>query len=467
MTNLGYPFTLGVASGEPLPDSVIIWTRLAPEPLGRDPRRPGGMPGLVVPVRWQVAEDEGFRRIVRQGTAQADRRWAHSVHVKVDGLRPGGDYFYRFSVGAPFAATTSPAGRTRTAPAAGAATPVRFAFVSCQRYEHGHFTALRHLADERPDVVLQLGDYIYEYGRPADPGPGRYVRRLEAPEEACQTLQQYRNRYARYRTDPDLQAAHRAAPWIATWDDHEVRDNYRGALPGDGSDPAVFRRRRAAAYQAYYEHLPLRVRPSASGLQMHRWRPYGRAADFLVLDVRQYRTAATMLGTAQEEWLLARLAGSAARWKVLVQPLFFSRRFVPGPPPNLRADAWDGYPEFRRRVTGAGVRGLVVIAGDVHNAWAGELRADFADPASAPAGVELVGSSVTSMPPATDSAAVLAANPHLRFFDGRRGYVVCTAGVEGFHAAYRAVDFVDRPGSPVRTAAGFGVRDDRLVPDAV
>ncbi|GIH98770.1 alkaline phosphatase D family protein [Planobispora takensis] len=465
MAKLGFPFTLGVASGEPAPDGVIIWTRLAPDPLGQDPQRPGGMPDTVVTVRWQVAEDEGFTRIVREGTARAERRWAHSVHVKVAGLNPATEYFYRFSVGAPFAATASPAGRTRTAPAASSLAPVRFAFVSCQRYEHGRYTALRHMTDERPDVVFQLGDYIYEYGKPAAPAPGRYVRKLEPPERACETLHQYRNRYARYRTDPDLQAAHRAVPWVTVWDDHEVRDNYQGTLPGDGSDPAAFRRRRAAAYQAYYEHLPLRVRPSDSGLQMYRWRPYGRVADFLALDVRQYRTRADMLGAAQERWLMERLAASSARWKVLAQPLFFARRLLPGPPPHVSTDAWDGYPALRARIANAGVRGLVVISGDVHNAWAGEIMADFADPSSARTGVEFVGSSVTSASSVTDADAVLAANPHLKFFDGRRGYVMCTVTAEGWHTAYRAVDFVDLPGAPVRDVAGFTVQDNRLVPD--
>lgn len=372
------PFTLGVASGEPLPDGVVLWTRLAPVPAHPDPKRPGGMPDRAVEVSWQVAEDSRFTRVIQHGVTEAVPAWAHSVHVRVAGLRPGAEYFYRFRTGADL----SSAGRTRTANDETSTAAVRFAVANCQRYEHGPYTAYRHLAEERPDVVFHVGDYIYEL-----PQSERPVRSLERAAEAV-TLHDYRNRYARYKGDADLRAAHAAAPWAPTWDDHEVANNYRG---GAEESPA-FRRRRAAAYQAYYEHQPLRVRPSAGSLRMYRRRTYGRVADFLLLDARQYRDATTMLGAAQERWLLDRLAASPVRWKVLVQPLFLARRFVPGPPPNLRADAWDGYPGQRARILAAS-RGLIVLSGDVHNFWAGELKADFLD-ASAP----VTGSS-SSRPP--------------------------------------------------------------------
>lgn len=431
------PFTLGVASGEPLPDGVVIWTRLAPAPLTLDPARPGGLPNRAVEVRWQVAEDERFTRIVREGVTQAQPRWAFSVHVRLDGLRPGADYFYRFRSGSDH----SPVGRTRTAPAAAFAGPVRFAVANCQRYEHGFYTAYRHLAAERPDVIFFVGDYVYESPQAADP-----VRALPNTSEA-DTLAEYRLRYTRYKLDKDLQAAHAAAPWVATWDDHEVADNYTGA-------PSFFRRR-ARAYQAYYEHLPIRVKPEAHLLQMFRRRVYGRNAEFIVLDSRQFRAPGDMLGAAQEKWLLERLRTSTARWKVLVEPLFFARRFVPGNPPHLRLDAWDGFQEQRRRIFDAGARGLVVLSGDVHNHWASDLHADFLDPKSPIVGAEFVTSSISSRPPATDAPAVLAANPHIKYFDGRRGYVAGTAGATDFRVSYRVVDSVEKAGANVRIVAEF------------
>ncbi|MEV0620391.1 alkaline phosphatase D family protein [Nonomuraea sp. NPDC050404] len=442
------PFTLGIASGEPLPDGVVLWTRLAVDPLGTDPRRPGGMAPRAVEVSWQLAEDERFTRGLRQGSIRALPVWAHSVHVRVTGLRAGADYYYRFKA----SGTQSAVGRTRTADDPLSTRPVRFAVANCQRYEHGFYTAYRHLAEERPDVVLHVGDYIYESRqsalvvRPLGPLPGEATR-----------LHEYRQRYARYKTDPDLQAAHAAAPWVVTWDDHEVLDNYRGR--GDGS--AAFLRRRAAAYQAYYENQPIRVRPEEGNLQMYRRRTYGAVADFLVLDVRQHR-ATSMLGAAQEQWLISRLLTSPVRWRLLVQPLFFARRFVPGPAPNLRPDAWDGQAGQRSRILAVHAPGLAVFSGDVHNAWAGELKADFLDPDSATVGVEFVGSSITSRPPVTDGPAVLAANPHLKFFDDNRGYLSCSAGPEELRVAFRAVEFVDKKGAAVRTVAEFITKGNGL-----
>jgi alkaline phosphatase D len=436
------PFTLGVASGEPLPDGVVLWTRLAVDPLHTDPRRPGGMSPRSVDVRWQLAEDDRFTKGLRQGQIQALPLWAHSVHVRVDGLRPGADYYYRFRAGT----QQSPVGRTRTADDPASTRTVRFAVANCQRYEHGFYTAFRHLADERPDVVFHVGDYIYELRQSA-----RVVRPVGPLPGEASKLHEYRLRYARYKTDLDLQAAHAAAPWVPTWDDHEVLDDYRGK--GDGSE--AFKKRRAAAYQAYYEHQPLRVRPQDGNLQMFRRRTYGLTADFMVLDARQHRSATTMLGAAQEQWLISRLHTSPVRWRVLIQPLFFARRFVPGPQPNLRLDSWDGHPDQRGRILATRAPGLVVFSGDVHNAWAGELKADFLDPASATVGAEFVASAISSMPPETDGAAVLAANPHLKFFDGHRGYLSCSAGSAALRVAYRAVDFVDKKGAPVRTVAEF------------
>ena len=239
-------FTLGVASGDPLPDSVILWTRLAPQPLDAA----GGMPPIAVPVRWQVATDERFAHIVRAGEARAEPRWGHSVHVDVRGLRPASRYFYRFLAGG----ETSAVGRTRTAPAAG--TPVerlRLAYGSCQKYESGFYAAYRHLVADDPDFVLFLGDYIYE-GAPTAKDAVRLHRNPEPMD-----LGGYRVRYATYKSDPLLQAAHHAAPWVLTWDDHEVANDYAAALDQNNTDPAAFLLRRAAAYQAWYEHQPVRA----------------------------------------------------------------------------------------------------------------------------------------------------------------------------------------------------------------
>jgi alkaline phosphatase D len=206
-------------------------------------------------------------------------------------------------------------------------------------------------------------------------------------------------------------------------------------------------------------------------MQMYRWRPWGRTADFLVLDSRQYRAGASMLGAEQEQWLLGRLRASTARWRVLTQQVFFSRRMFPGSPPTLSADAWDGYPEQRSRIIAAaresGVPNLVVVSGDVHNNWASEVLADFHDPASASVGVEFVGTAVSSQSGAVDANAIFTINPHIKFFEGHRGYVMCTAGPQEFHAEYRVVDYVDRQGAPVHTAAGFLVDNGRLKRDSV
>ena len=269
-----YPFTLGIASGAPLPDGVVLWTRLAPAPLDG-----GGLPPAAIEVRWEVADDEGFRRIVGSGTTLAEPLLAHSVHVEVSGLAPARWYWYRFMAGD----AVSPVGRTRTAPTAGAAVDrLRFAFASCQQYEQGFYAAHRHLAAEDLDLVVFLGDYIYESS-----WGSRHVRKHEGPEPT--TLEQYRNRYARYKSDPDLQRSHAVFPWLVTWDDHEVDNDYANDRAED-LDPD-FLVRRAAAYQAYWEHMPLRTgaRPNGPHMQLYGRHEFGRLARVHVLDGRQYR----------------------------------------------------------------------------------------------------------------------------------------------------------------------------------
>jgi len=327
---VGYPFTLGVASGDPAPDGAVLWTRLAPAPLSG-----GGMPDRRVPVDWEVATDERFRRRVQRGTVQARPEQGHSVHVELEGLEPGREYFYRFRA----AGELSPVGRTKTAPAA-AARPdaLAFAFVSCQQYEHGYFTAYRHLSDEDLDVVVHLGDYIYEYAPNVYDTPGGNPRAHSSRE--ITTLEDYRNRHAQYKTDPELQLAHSRFPWILTWDDHEVDNNWADEIPEDGQPRGAFLRRRAAAFQAYWEHMPLRrtSRPRGIDMQLYRRIAFGDLAEFNVLDTRQFRAdqpcgdrfpatceerldeGRSITGAAQERWLLDGLEDSRARWNVLASP---------------------------------------------------------------------------------------------------------------------------------------------------
>jgi alkaline phosphatase D len=474
------PFTLGVASGDPRHDGVVLWTRLAPQPLAADGR--GGMPARPLSVRWELADDERFRRVVRRGTATARPESAHSVHVELTGLAPAREYFYRFRA----ERFASPVGRTRTAPAPGAAGgTLAMAFVSCSQYEHGYFTAYRRLAEEDPDLVLHLGDYLYEYvkGDYNLPGGGRNPRSHHGPETV--TLANYRQRHAQYKTDRDLQAAHAAAPWAVVWDDHEIENNWADEVP-ERPDRA-FRARRAAAFQAYYENMPLRRSsvPRGIDMQLYRRLHWGRLATFHLLDTRQYRddqacgdgfkncpAAAdphrSITGAAQERWLLDGFARSQARWDVLAQQVFFAQRDIDaGPATVTNQDTWDGYVASRDRITrgwlAAGVRNPVVLTGDVHSHWASDLKLDYADPTSRTVGAELVCSSVTSGGNGADAPGTahpwLAPNPHLRFFNNQRGYVLTRIGADTLTADFKVLPYVTRSGAPVHTRASFVVED--------
>jgi alkaline phosphatase D len=465
------PFTLGVASGDPRHDRVVIWTRLAPS---------GAIGSRPVPVEWEVASDERFARVVARGEAVAVAADAHSVHVDVAGLEPGRWYHYRFRAGGHL----SPAGRTGTMPAPGGRAPhLRVAFASCQAFTDGYYAAHRHLAADDPDLVLWLGDYIYE-GGPGGPGA---VRRHDGPEAT--TLTAYRSRYALYRSDPDLQAAHAAAPWAVTWDDHEVDNNYAGDRAEDGTPPPEFRRRRAAAYRAWWEHQPVRLPPpSDADYRIHRSLDAGRLLRVAILDGRQYRTdqpcgrpfdlgptcpavedpAATMLGAEQEAWLDRVLSGSPATWNLLANQTVLTPTPIPlGAALFANLDQWDGYPAARRRLlaTLARTRNPVVVTGDIHASMVSDVRADPVEPGSRIVATEFTGTSVSSEFPTGLAGlfeAAAAANPNVRYANARRrGYVRLDITPREVRADYRLLADARDPRSPVTTAASFVVAAGR------
>ncbi len=470
------PFALGIASGDPAPDGFVLWTRLCP-----DPRGDGGMPAEDVQVEWQVAHDEGMTKVVRRGVANAAADWAHSVHVEVAGLEPDRVYWYQFKTGL----HTSPVGRTRTTPAADALPDrLRFAFASCQRYEDGHFTAYEHMLEDDLHAVLHLGDYIYENS----PKPGT-PRHFESGETV--SLQDYRRRHAIYRTDPHLQAVHAAFPWIVTWDDHEVDNNYAADISSvAGESTATFLLRRAAAYKAYYEHMPLRrsALPRGPHMDLYRRIAYGRLAEFSVLDTRQYRSdqpcgdgycppcdgvrnpQATMLGAGQDQWLRKGLSDSRAVWNVLAQqimvaPVNFTAPDYADEKLIYSMDKWSAYETPRtdllRFLSERKISNPVVLTGDVHCNWVNDLRVDFGRPESAVVGTEFVGTSITSKGDGSetrkDTSSVLANNPFVKFFNGERGYVRCEVSPAEWKTDYRTVEYVSRPGAPCRTRGSFVV----------
>jgi alkaline phosphatase D len=483
----GYPFSLGVASGSPLPDSVVLWTRILPDPLDAN-----SAPRFAVPLRWEVAQDEAFRKLVVWGSAIATPELAHSVRVNVTDLRPDRWYWYRFMLGD----AVSPVGRTRTAPAAGALPDMlKLAVASCQHWEFGSYAAHRHIAQASPDLVAFLGDYIYEWGAYRLQHPQRAVRQDESF-----TLADYRRRYAQYKSDPDLQAAHLAAPWIVTWDDHEVANDYAGTR--DERLSATFAQRRAAAYQAFYEHMPLRLPPprSFANVRMYQRYDWGRLARFHVLDDRQYRAAQacaatgrggsssvgpstcpalldprrSMLGGEQEAWLAEGLRSSKARWNILAQQTLMAQSTqVPVTTPDggrFWTDGWDGYPAARRRLFDTLVKSRaanpLVLGGDVHTFYATELRADFNRPASNANPViatEFVGTSVTSSSrPQQRTAEYVAMNPHIKYGrSDRRGYMLLEITPQETRTRFMGLDEVRDPRTGQRELAAFRVKDGK------
>jgi alkaline phosphatase D len=484
-----YPFSLGVASGSPQPDSIVLWTRILPDPL--DAR---SSPLQAVEVKWEVAEDEAFRQIAAKGTATALPELAHSVHVDVTGLRPGRWYWYRFMTGD----AVSPVARTRTAPPADAMpAALRFAFASCQHWEFGEYGAHRHIAHAAPDLVAFLGDYIYEWG-PYDLAHPPSARKRS---NESFTLADYRARYAQYKSDPNLQAAHHVAPWIVTWDDHEVANDY-GNDRDERLDPD-FLARRAAAYQAFYEHMPVRL-PALQNvplrfahMRIYERFDWGRLARFHVLDDRQYRSyhacqpagrggsssvtsackertdpARTLLGLEQETWLSEGFASSQARWNILAQQTLMAQNSqVPVEKPGdgrFWTDGWDGYPAARQRLFDSIIRhkpaNPVVISGDVHSFFACDLKRDFYRPTSTDNPVlatEFCGTSITSSSrPQSRTDEYVAQNPHIKFGrSDRRGYAMVEVTPAGMAVQFQAMNDVHRADSGVATIARFMVED--------
>ena len=472
-------FALGVASGCPQADGVVLWTRLVGDDLPAH-----------VPVAWELADDERFTAIAARGSADAVAEDAHSVHVQLAGLDPARWYFYRFTA----LGARSRTGRTRTAPASGAAAAsLQFAIASCQRWDHGQYAAWRDMADDGAlDLVFFLGDYIYE-SRPASPFAGR-VRQHEG-DGAATTLDQYRARHAQYKSDPALQRMHASAPWIMVWDDHEVENDYAG-LQSQSLAPD-FALRRAAAYRAYWEHQPFppSARPVDGSMRIFGRTDWGRLARILALDGRQYRApqacprpgrgggnvvrwaecpeladgARSLLGTAQEQWLAEGWSAQHG-WNLVAQQTLMSRfvshdsaRFDAADPAGDRiwTDGWDGYPDARARLlAGAqqrGARNLTVLGGDRHTHFVADLQLDPADRDSPVIGAEFCGTSISSEGPAQSrTAAMMAFNPHIRYArSDQRGYMRFSLDADALQAQLRVVDDPLDANSAVRTAARY------------
>jgi alkaline phosphatase D len=478
----GDPFTLGVASGDPTSEAVVLWTRLAPDPLVTG----GGMPEVDIPVRWEVATSDGFGDVVVDGTATAALSDGHSVHVDAQGLEPGREYWYRFMVDD----HASPVGRAVTMPAAGEA-PDGFVMghVSCARWGEGYFAAYRDLAEADCDLVVCCGDYIYE----RDPDA---TDRVRDGQITAITIDDYRYLYALHRTDDDLRAAHAAAPWLAVWDDHEASNNYIGRTPDLGSEsrtPQAFLERRAAAYKAWWEHMPVRFDPpTGPDLAIHHHVDVGALARIHLIDTRQYRTpldcpdsvssigrrcdtsfaeGTSVLGSEQEAWLAESLSGGEDRvWDVVANQIVLHQwRFGPGDDTIWNLDQWDGYPTARARVLddlAGSVGDVVVLTGDVHSSWVSDLKADFDRPSSERIGTEFVAPGVTSSGEELEPVALVVQrnSPHVKYAEARhRGWLRHELGPDRWTTEFRHADDHRRPDTQVRVASTWELAPGREV----
>lgn len=472
------PFKLGVASGDPLSEGIVLWTRLAVDPLNG-----GGMPNRPIAVQWSLASDANMRNVVQRGSTLATPELAHSVHVEVSGLQPSRDYWYQFKVGNEY----SVVGHTRTAPPVGSSPgQLKFAFVSCQNYVNGYWPAHAALAEESLDFAVHLGDYIYESG-------GTGVRQ-HLPNRLINTINDYRTRHAQYRLDPALQAVHAAFPWIVTWDDHETINDYAGYLTPLPANQGDFEARRAIAYQVYYEHMPLRRAqlPRGSSLQLYRRLDFANLVRLHVLDTRQYRSALapascaaasrvkgycpsaldpsrTIEGQAQRDWLIEGIRSSPAAWNVLANQVPFAPNNTSSNPaaPTFGGEKWDGYPLDRKVVLDflaqQSRKNTVVITGDVHVNYVRNIPPDYERLDAAPVATEFVGTSISSGGDRTlvTEFGETPANPHQRFYNNNHGYVRCTLTPQLYTAEYRVVPTVIEQTAPVSTAANFVVEQGR------
>jgi alkaline phosphatase D len=472
------PFQLGVAAGDPAADGFVIWTRLAPTPFEFG----FGMGAQPVDVDWEVAADDRFTSIVRSGKASASPLLAHAVHVEVAGLKPDRPYWYRFRAGG----VQSPQGRAKTTPVPGAAKArVRFAVAGCQNFPRGYFSAYTHLVAEDPDFVFCYGDYIYERGSaPPEAAPGIASREHVGGE--IYSLDDYRRRYAQYKSDPDLRAAHAAAAWFPVWDDHELENNWASEWDENGSPPELFRFRRAAAAQAYYEHMPLRRTsiPVGPSIQLYRRAVYGDLLDLNVLDTRQFRSnqpcndrnegctdvsvrANELMGRTQEDWLFKGFAASKAQWSALAQQVMMMDLDRDPSLEEVRynVDSWGGYQAARTRVLthirDRKVNNVVVLSGDEHVNYAGELHVDGRRPGPRPIAVEFLATSISSGGDGQDAndraRTLLATNEQLKFVNQQRGYVVCDVTRERWETSFRVMDRVTTPGGAISTRQKFVV----------
>ena len=479
------PFTLGVASGQPRPDTVLLWTRLV---VGPQDRADSGTDAARVVC--EVFADEALRQRVWHSDITTDAQRGHSVHVQATGLLPGRTYWYRFRCGD----AISPVGRTRTAPRpTDDVRRLRLALASCQHYEQGEYVAHADIARQDLDLVVFVGDYIYE-----STNPRLAIRKHTGGEP--KTLDEYRQRYALYKSDPHLQAAHAAHPWLLMWDDHEVVNDYAADRDTRNTPLEVFMQRRAAAYQAYFEHQPLALGPDPSSpwgasMRLHQHLPWGRLADLWTLDCRQYRSpqacqdpnrgggrvvtqcaeldepGRSMLGAAQEDWLYQGLRQSSATWKLLAQATQISPTSVSTPLGRATyTDAWDGYPQARRRLlqtlSDGNVADVLTLGGDVHMNVAAKLRLQPNDDNSPVVASEFVATSITSRGLGEGVLnAARSANPDIVYArSDERGYALIHIEPESAICEFRTTPFPAGTRADLSVQARFQVERGRPGP---